>query len=317
MYILFAVGALGLYCLMPRGEKSPALVGGLLGAAALIGLLVMFATTLLPAGGASFYFCLFSLIAIVAAVRVITHARPVYSALYFVLVVVAVAALLVLLEAEFLAAALIIVYAGAILITYVFVIMLAQQSGEPIYDRKAREPFLAIVAGFVLTAAIAGNVDRLSPTPPKPAAQVLLSADRQPASAMDGDQPEPGSTKKVDPRTRINELESRRLGAAEDVSLDKRREEELGPIVDAEDVRPVRAAAGAVSSGSIADVPGNTLLIGREVMTRFVVVLELSGVLLLIAMVGAIALSRKKMPSEVPAAVQEPLGEVGRHVKPF
>jgi len=52
----------------------------------------------------------------------------VYSALYFVLTVFATAGLFVLLWAEFMAAALVLIYAGAILVTYVFVIMLAAEA---------------------------------------------------------------------------------------------------------------------------------------------------------------------------------------------
>jgi NADH-quinone oxidoreductase subunit J len=95
-----------------------------------------------------------SLIAAGAAVRVITHARPVYSALYFVLVVLAVSGLLLMLHAEFLAIALVLVYAGAILVTYIFVIMLAQQQGVAPHDASAREPFWACLAGFALLTAI-------------------------------------------------------------------------------------------------------------------------------------------------------------------
>ncbi len=60
--------------------------------------------------------------------RVVTHPAPVYSALYFILTVFASAGLFVLLSAGFMAAALVLIYAGAILITYVFVIMLASQA---------------------------------------------------------------------------------------------------------------------------------------------------------------------------------------------
>ena len=92
------------------------------------------------------------------AVRVITHPRPVYSALYFVLTVFASAGLFVLLQAEFMAAALVLIYAGAILITYVFVIMLASQtspSGSSSnfvseYDAVSREPVIAAVVGFAM-----------------------------------------------------------------------------------------------------------------------------------------------------------------------
>jgi NADH-quinone oxidoreductase subunit J len=110
------------------------------------------------------YFWIFSAIAVVGAVRVITHEKPVYSALYFVLTVVASAGLFVLLWAEFMAAALILIYAGAILVTYVFVIMLAQQTqvsgsgveeiGGAWYDRESREPVVATAVGFVLMGVL-------------------------------------------------------------------------------------------------------------------------------------------------------------------
>ena len=112
-----------------------------------------------------------------AASRVITHPKPVYCAIYFVLVVVAVAALLVLQQAEFLAVALIIIYAGAILVTYLFVIMLAHQGGSPTYDRRAREPFLAILAAFVLMAAVAGKAADLPVHVEEPQTPVSVTSD--------------------------------------------------------------------------------------------------------------------------------------------
>src|SRR5688500_18822765 len=111
-----------------------------------------------------FYFWIFSLIALGGAVRVITHPRPVYSALYFVLTVFATAGLFVLLMAEFMAAALILIYAGAILVTYVFVIMLASQSTSPDarsgvrqvteYDAVSRGPVVAASVGFALMGVL-------------------------------------------------------------------------------------------------------------------------------------------------------------------
>src|SRR5690606_18331684 len=70
---------------------------------------------------------LFGLIALYGAGQMISNPRPVHAALYFVLVVIATAAMFLLMQAEFMAFALVIVYAGAILITYMFVIMLADQ----------------------------------------------------------------------------------------------------------------------------------------------------------------------------------------------
>src|SRR5207302_7605441 len=54
----------------------------------------------------------------------------------------------------FLMTATIIIYAGAIIVTFLFVIMLARQTGISDADARSREPLLSCVAGFVLLAAI-------------------------------------------------------------------------------------------------------------------------------------------------------------------
>ena len=252
LYLVFALGGAGVYLLLPRSGQSKALVGGVIGVSAIIGLLTVLALRVVARDSSTAYFYPFAAIAVVGAGRVITHPKPVYCALYFVMVVVAVAALLVLQQAEFLAVALIIIYAGAILVTYLFVIMLARQSGAPTYDRAAREPFLSVVAGFVLMAAIAGKAGDLPPTPPAPTGALALAANAD-------------------------------------------------------------AAADAIPS-----IPeGNTAAIGALVMTKYVVALELGGILLLVSMIGAIALSRKKIRAEGPDLAKPALGEVGREAPPF
>ena len=108
-----------------------------------------------------FIFYVFAAILIFAAARVITVRNPVHAALHLVLAFFTCAGLWLLLEAEFMAFALIIVYAGAILITYVFVIMLAQQAPQPgeaehqpEYDLVPREPAAAALIGFVMLALL-------------------------------------------------------------------------------------------------------------------------------------------------------------------
>jgi len=64
----------------------------------------------------------------------------------------------------------IVVYAGAILVTFLFVLMLAQSSGRAYYDRVSWEPLLASATGAVLvgvlTMAIVGS--SLQDAPVKP-----------------------------------------------------------------------------------------------------------------------------------------------------
>lgn len=184
--ILCIVAGVGTILLLPgHFQTSWRRVGGIIVLLAGLGLLaVVVHQTYVTAGhrasAHSIYFWIFSAIALFGAIRVVTHRRPVYSALYFVLTVFATAGLFVLLVAEFMAGALVIIYAGAILITYVFVIMLAVQARTPDsataaqqmadYDDVSRDPFIASVIGFALMGVLlfvifdrAGDVNRGSP----------------------------------------------------------------------------------------------------------------------------------------------------------
>jgi NADH-quinone oxidoreductase subunit J len=69
-------------------------------------------------------FILFGAIAVGGAIMVVTRKHPMSSALYLILTLFAVAALFVLRQAHFLAAIQVIVYAGAVVVLFVFVIML-------------------------------------------------------------------------------------------------------------------------------------------------------------------------------------------------
>lgn len=148
--------------MMPRPGFTPRKIGALLGAITLGGLWLYLADQFGQTPGVRMaYYYLFSLIAIGAAARVITHTKPVFSALWFVLVILASCGLFLLVDAEFVAFAMVIIYGGAILVTYVFVIMLASQSVDPgdeesapAYDRIAREPLAAVAAGFLLLALL-------------------------------------------------------------------------------------------------------------------------------------------------------------------
>lgn len=69
-------------------------------------------------------FILFGAVAVCGAIMVVTRKHPMASALYLILTLFAVAALFVLRQAHFLAAVQVIVYAGAVVVLFVFVIML-------------------------------------------------------------------------------------------------------------------------------------------------------------------------------------------------
>src|SRR3954452_11100392 len=163
--VLCVVAGVGTVLLLPsRREASFRKIGGivLLAAGLIFAAVVVRLTAGEAKGGMGPYFWIFSAIAIVGAIRVVTHTKPVYSALYFVLTVFASAGLFLLLWAEFMAAALVLIYAGAILVTYVFVIMLAAEAtpasgpmaGMSEHDVTSRDPVLAAAIGLALMAVL-------------------------------------------------------------------------------------------------------------------------------------------------------------------
>lgn len=168
-----------------------------------------------------------AVLAVWLAGRMITHPAPVYAALYFGGVVVSTAVLVLLLTAHFLAAILVVVYAGAILVAYVFVIMLAQQAKPAAYDVTVRQPVLAVTAGAGLVVAV------------------------------------------------IWAVLGSRVGAvrpADHISV---------PVVVAE-----------------ASPEGNVVSVGRMLFGQYPVTFEVAGVLLLVAMVGAILLAAMRARPE-------------------
>lgn len=293
LYFACVLGAAALYLALRPGQRGLRVAGGLLGLGVFAWLLLSAPKLLAVMGGVpalaegaarpEFFFTVFSLIAVASAVRMITHEVPVYSALYFVLVVLSSAALFLLLQAEFLAFALIIVYAGAILITYMFVIMLAQQApnpdqseGEAEYDVNPREPGMACGVGFILLAVLAnmcyGGVPKLAvanaPAAERRAWEGLNQMPREVEAivqgVMPGAKPTPGATVEWTPSGAF--ITVRREGETTDTRL------------------PLPADK----------LPNNVQYVGLDLVAKFPVSLELAGVVLLMAMFGAVVLARKQ-----------------------
>lgn len=278
VYGFCVLGGAAVCLALPRGGRSPQVLGALAGALiaglALLALAIKFAPVL-----PNVYFYIFSLIGVGAALRVITHPRPVYAALYFILTVISTGGLFVLLSAEFMAFALIIVYAGAILITYLFVIMLATQAPQEdqtevlaSYDTRAREPVAASVIGFLLLAVLTTlffrGVDRL-PSPGTSDDQALLAE----------------MPRKVETSLRV-----------------------AGLLREGETVRAIDTSSGVVrvaSGESLREIPraewpeglsvSNVEALGFNLLRQHPGAIEIAGVILLMAMLGAVVLSRKQV----------------------
>ena len=101
-----------------------------------------------------FVFGLLALVAIAGAVVVVAARRVVNSALALVLCFLAVAGLFILQGAEFLGAVQIMLYAGSIVVLFVFVVMLANLRGDESSDWSGPRAFGAALLGCVVLAQL-------------------------------------------------------------------------------------------------------------------------------------------------------------------
>jgi NADH-quinone oxidoreductase subunit J len=101
-----------------------------------------------------FFFALFAFIAVICAINVVVQTHPIASALSLIGVMASLAILYLLLGGEFIAMAQIIVYAGAIMVLFIFVIMLLNAGGESprkgsMFAKIAGVPLLAILVVLI------------------------------------------------------------------------------------------------------------------------------------------------------------------------
>lgn len=245
------LGAIAIYLVLPREKNSLVGVGSLLGISSLVGLLLYFQRAIPATTGSTppVFFYVFAGIMVIGSVAVVANPKPVYAALYFVLVTLAGAGIFVLLMAEFMAIVLIIIYAGAILVTYVFVIMLASQAGKseaPLYDRVASEPMVAVLVSFVFLGTL------LNVMFPDTNAGDLNIARRKPDAAF--------------------------VASVRDADSDAQ-----APVT----------GTNAIQAAPLSTVPSSTQVLGNSLYGTYPISLEIAGVLLTIALVGAVVIARK------------------------
>lgn len=171
---------------------------------------------------AEILFFVFATVALGSALGVVLGRSPVASLLFMVMTLASVAGIYVLLEAHFLAAIQVIVYAGAIMVLFMFVIMLLNLGHD--YQRDLRGGLFALVA-FVVSGAMAG-------------------------------------------------LLARRFGG----------DEPLFPFLEGADA----IDAALVEKGALG-------VIAEPLFTTYVVPFEITGILLLVAIVGALVLAKRRV----------------------
>jgi NADH-quinone oxidoreductase subunit J len=239
-----------LWLLLPNGRDNASIrwLGSLLGMAALAAFIA--AGRRLGGLGEEAVFLIVSLVAVISAAATIVSRSPVYAAIWFALSLAGVAGVLLVLGAQFLGVATIVVYAGAILVMFLFVLMLAQPAGLAPYDRVSNEPFLSALAGAVLLGVLSLSIGRLS-AGPATCCNLPSRATTTPTTATQS--------------------------AASGVT---------SPAVS-DTAAPAAASAIATVADPLAE--NHVARLGGELFGRHLVAVEAAGVLLLVALIGAIA----------------------------
>lgn len=101
-----------------------------------------------------FLFLIFALLAVACGVSVVAQRHPISSALSLIGVMGAIAVLYLLLGAEFIAMAQIIVYAGAVMVLFIFVIMLLNAGSEEVLKNRSLVAHLIGVPAILVLAGI-------------------------------------------------------------------------------------------------------------------------------------------------------------------
>lgn len=249
---------IGILWLMPGKQASkprPHLIGVLIVAVGLV-------TFCLSCGNVDteladdIMFWVFAIGALMSGVLMITARNPVYAALWFALATLSTCGLFLLQHAPFLAAATIIVYAGAVIVTFLFVIMLAQQSGAAGYDQKSSQSVLATISAFVLLGTLSVT---------------LLS-------------------EKIDVARPVIAT-----AAASGTGLAVFDSKTITPVPPGAVADVVPVLPGNVMSKADADHPvGNLKGLGKSLFGDYLFAVELAGTLLLVASIGAIAIAPRR-----------------------
>lgn len=108
-------------------------------------------------------FLVFAIIAVVCAINIVVQKHPISSAISLVGVMGSLAVLYLLLGAEFIAAAQVIVYAGAVMVLFVFVIMLLNAGAEEKKGRSLMAQNLGVPLLIVFLGIMTWLVQRMYP----------------------------------------------------------------------------------------------------------------------------------------------------------
>jgi NADH:ubiquinone oxidoreductase subunit 6 (subunit J) len=205
--------------------------------------------------------------ALAAALHIVTGRRPVHCALSLLVVFVCLAGIFVALQAEFLAAITVSINAGAVVVTFLFILMLIDPRPSPGRESSPGWSAASLAAALLLVALVVaglfGPAGRIAGAPPD--AWFRLAGSAYGADRMN---------------TRLK-------GAPPDgTDPDDRAWLDALPAEELEAVRERRRYA-------LRPVSGYTRHVGWELYTKYTVPFEVASLILTVAVVGAVAVGRR------------------------
>src|ERR1700691_5439375 len=122
-------------------------------------------------------FLVLAAVTVAGAVSLILQRHPIHSALSLIVVMIALAGLYLLQSAEFIAAVQIIVYGGAIMVLFVFVIMLLNGGEEERTNISRMARFVGVPLGLVLLIEVAYWIGHATLHLPPPSSELVSTRD--------------------------------------------------------------------------------------------------------------------------------------------
>ena len=216
--------------------------------------------------GLTYGFCA---VAVVLAIAFALIKHPVHAALSFACVVLAAAGVYLLQDAAFVAASTVVVYAGATIIIFMFVLMFAQQTNLLDYDTHKQNPLAAGVVAIALAATVIAVALKEFPK-----LEAQLAAKNPVAEVAAAEPAENAKPEESD----VNTTESMALNTSDAVTDTK--------------------ADAAVAVTAKAD-RFTVAKLGSAFYTRYLLAIEIAGTLLLVATIGAVVIAQREPQADV------------------
>ena len=263
------------------------------------------------------FFWLFAFGALATSCAVIFMRNPLYCALALIADFFCFAGLYVLLSAHFLAVVQILVYGGAIMVLFLFIIMLLNLRGDNLVPNRFQVHYvIAIISGVVIFLFSAGVI--MSAVDFDEVEQERQAHAERLAEVDDPDDVAPLSTETAIPglhadaeeqaveqayRQKMRMWKEGVASPSDDTypRFDPQRQYEVPPSLDPEPFERQARAGDADTDTAARVVPGRKGLyvtfkhVSIKLVNRFVIPFELTAILLLAAIVGAVILAKRRV----------------------